>query len=328
MRRTPGANDDYIAGADLAQLYDPADSVPGRRMLAAARTAAATPVAMTAFQVARLRGDIGLAMALLDSLESRGEAPAWQSTLRLILLAATGRPDSALAWAPAGGQARDRAMLLSYLASAPFVPVDTTVLAPARAALDQVPVEGDGGVALELAYLKGLSDLRLGRAGSAMAQAAFLDAAADTLPEALAGSARTWARSIRATAAMEQDDPATALDALGAVDGPITIAHAEGLYTDRTRERYLLGTLLIAAGRPDEAVRWLEHGVKGGIGGLLYLPMSRLRLGEAHEMAGRGEEALAAYGEFLRYFAHAEPSMQPYVRQARSALGRLTGEGQ
>lgn len=328
MRRAPGANEAYLAAADLAELYDPADSVPGRRLLAAARTAPASPVAMIAFQAARQRGDMDLAMAMLDSLESRGEAPAWQPMMRLTMLAATGRPDSAMAWAPAMPEARDRAMLLSYVAAAPFVPVDTTVLAPARAALDQVPVDGDGSGALVLAYLKGLSDLRLGRAESAMSHAALLNAAADTLSDALAGSARAWARSIHATAALEDDDPAAALDALGAVDGPTTIDHAEGFFTDRTRERYLLGTLLLAAGRPDEAVRWLDHGVKGGTGGILYLPMSRLRLGEAHEMAGRGEQALAVYGEFLRYFAHAEPSMQPYVRQARTALGRLSGEGQ
>lgn len=325
MRRIPDGGEYSLALADLAELYQPADSAPGALVLRAAGDALPAAVAGLAFQ-SGVWGEIELSAALLDTLDARGATPPYMAIYRVVMLAGTGRPDSARASVDQIANRTLRPQFEAFLAGAPFLPVaDTAALSRARMAMAEQATT-DPRYRLGLTYLGALADLRLGRNSAALALADTLDAAADTLEVADSASVELWARSIRATAALSRDDAQAALELLGEVDGPITFEHSNGWMLDRSRERYLLATLLIATGRPDEAVPWLEHGIRGGGGAPLYLPMAHLRLGEAHEMGGREPEATLAYGRFLRYFAHAEPSMRPYVRQARDALGRLTGE--
>jgi tetratricopeptide (TPR) repeat protein len=327
QRRAPGVTAGALAYADLMEAHQPGDTVAGRALLERVRESDATLVGSFASSVASSRGEIELGLTLLDTLEARGADFQWIPPLRSLMLAGTGRPDSAGDWLARVSADQSRILLGAMAATAPFVPVDRPRLEALRDSLLALDMNASAAQELSRSYMAALLELRLGRVESALATADSLLSVADTLDAALAESVALWARSIRATAALENEDPAVALEALGEVDGAIPVGLASSLLFDRTRERYLLGTLLVEADRPDEAVRWLEHGIRGATPALLYLPMSQLHLGDAHDRAGRSEEALRAYSRFLRYFAHAEPSMQPFVRRARSALERLTAEG-
>jgi len=58
-----------------------------------------------------------------------------------------------------------------------------------------------------------------------------------------------------------------------------------------------------------------------------YLAVSRYALGEALEAAGDRAGAAEAYGEFIRYWAKADASLQPRVQQARERLALLQKAG-
>ncbi|HEU5304079.1 MAG TPA: protein kinase [Gemmatimonadales bacterium] len=55
----------------------------------------------------------------------------------------------------------------------------------------------------------------------------------------------------------------------------------------------------------------------------LLIPLTYLALGRAYQAGGDREEAEAAYAQFVRLWARADPSLQSYVREARAALGDL-----
>ena len=58
-----------------------------------------------------------------------------------------------------------------------------------------------------------------------------------------------------------------------------------------------------------------------------YLAVSRYALGEALEAAGDRAGAQEAYGEFIRYWAKADASLQPRVQAARERLAQLQKAG-
>ncbi len=48
--------------------------------------------------------------------------------------------------------------------------------------------------------------------------------------------------------------------------------------------------------------------------------------GRVHERLGRRDEAVEAYSLVTAAWQHADPELQPYVAEAKAALGRLAGE--
>lgn len=50
-------------------------------------------------------------------------------------------------------------------------------------------------------------------------------------------------------------------------------------------------------------------------------------IARAYEAAGRPDRAASVYSRFLRFFAEADPEMEPYVEAARRELSRLAAEG-
>jgi len=72
-----------------------------------------------------------------------------------------------------------------------------------------------------------------------------------------------------------------------------------------------------------EGIRRLRYGFDDDYS---YLPFINYLVGRASEAAGDMEGALAAYGQFLRLWDKADPSVQGYVDEAREAMERLTAE--
>jgi hypothetical protein len=59
---------------------------------------------------------------------------------------------------------------------------------------------------------------------------------------------------------------------------------------------------------------------------IMYLPLTFLLAGRALEDAGRRAEAAEAYGQFIRLWKEADPSLQGRVEEAREGLTRVAGE--
>jgi TolB-like protein len=84
---------------------------------------------------------------------------------------------------------------------------------------------------------------------------------------------------------------------------------------------------VVLAARPatrDEGIRRLRYGLSMDP---QYVPIARLALGRALEASGDRAGAIEAYGDFIRFWAKADPSLQPRVQEARDAMARLQKQG-
>jgi tRNA A-37 threonylcarbamoyl transferase component Bud32/TolB-like protein len=82
------------------------------------------------------------------------------------------------------------------------------------------------------------------------------------------------------------------------------------------------------ASRPstrDRGIELLQNAFTSGHE-LLFFPLTFLVAGRALEDAGRRQEAAQSYGQFLRLWSKADPSLQPRVEEAREGLRRTAGE--
>jgi hypothetical protein len=68
-------------------------------------------------------------------------------------------------------------------------------------------------------------------------------------------------------------------------------------------------------GRPDRAAAWYTAAWAH--------PVAHERLGQVYQQQGRPEKAEAAHRRFIKAWMHADPSLRPRVRQARSAIRGL-----
>jgi serine/threonine-protein kinase len=64
-----------------------------------------------------------------------------------------------------------------------------------------------------------------------------------------------------------------------------------------------------------------------GIDEVMGFATAYKRLGELYEARGDRAKAIAYYGRFVELWKHADPELQPSVRDARNRIGRLTAEG-
>ena len=87
------------------------------------------------------------------------------------------------------------------------------------------------------------------------------------------------------------------------------------------------GILASRAETRDKGIGMLQNTFSTGPD-IMYLPLTFLLAGRALEDAGRRPDAAAAYGQFIRLWKNADPSLQPRVAEAREGLKRVTGEAQ
>ncbi len=85
------------------------------------------------------------------------------------------------------------------------------------------------------------------------------------------------------------------------------------------------GILASRAETRDKGIALLQNTFSGG-SDIMYLPLTFLLAGRALEDAGRRAEAAEAYGQFIRLWKNADPSLQSRVEEAREGLQRVTGE--
>jgi len=88
--------------------------------------------------------------------------------------------------------------------------------------------------------------------------------------------------------------------------------------------RLQLGAALAA--RPDSRDQGLKLLHYGFVNDLGVLPVAYLALGRAAEAAGRKEDAIFGYGQFVRLWDKADSSAAFQVQEAKEGLIRMTGE--
>jgi hypothetical protein len=85
----------------------------------------------------------------------------------------------------------------------------------------------------------------------------------------------------------------------------------------------LATTLVTHPATRDEGLRLLRYGFENDIGAL---PVAYYALGRAADAAGRRDDALFGYGQFVKLWDKADPEVRGRVQEAKDALARLAGE--
>jgi tetratricopeptide (TPR) repeat protein len=173
-------------------------------------------------------------------------------------------------------------------------------------------------------YALGLLATRLGEPEAAARAAAQLEA----LPAAdpLAAPARSLAATVRADMALAARRPADAVAALAAVRGtvPLSLSGASPFTEDFAR--FIRGEALLALGKDDDSMRWLENGFGGTADAMTFRAQVLLRLGDIYERKGERQKAIDAYARFVRLWSGCDAPLRPAVVEARARLARLTAE--
>lgn len=276
--------------------------------------------------VANITENFGDALTILE--EGNRRHPDYLPIKRHIALVHASAGQLARAAEIAAEDGRIRTSVGLPVALNPFLPANPARVRALRDEVAGTPEPDDALARARRAYVLGLLDLRLGQDADARAAAELIDSLSAAVDPRDTATVGLLARSVRATAALAAGDAEGALTALGPVDGDMRFHHGFDPLLNRMRERYLLGTLLLEAGRPEEARPWLEHGFEGGDAVLLYRAAVHLRLAEVHQRLGNADGARHHYTAFLRLLDRADPELQPLVQQGRTALLRLTAESE
>ena len=144
-------------------------------------------------------------------------------------------------------------------------------------------------------------------------------------PQAKNDLAFSFARTLEALVAWQEDQPEEALVALDEARLQPTFRQASNspIY-DQVLARYARAEILYAEGRYEEALPWytsLHDGLNTGGEG--YLGPSYLRRAEIYERLGDTENAIKYYTRFIKLWQDADPELQPQVEQARQRLDHL-----
>jgi len=144
------------------------------------------------------------------------------------------------------------------------------------------------------------------------------DSAVRTRPPGQTWWAQHGARAARAYLALARHDSAEALAQL--------LALPDSLCSGCVADRLVKVQLLEARGRDREAAALLDRFPPPL---WLILPSAgfwALERGRVDERLGNRDSAVAAYRFVTDLWLHADPELQPYVTEARTALNRLSGE--
>ncbi|HEX6309516.1 MAG TPA: hypothetical protein VFZ69_15065 [Longimicrobiales bacterium] len=269
----------------------------------------------------RTNGEGAFAAAILAMFEaSRGRLAAAESHIADLM-----RIDAALAH-----------VLRAGFAMTPFIRVTDAELRAIRAAIvqtDSVVPPGTDEYSpaliapLSRIYTIGALSARLGELDEARARAAQLDSV--RVPATWRGYASTLARSLRARIAIAEDRPAAALRLLETVE---VLRPPDVGSTPADIDRYLRIELLLHAGRPAEALQWLDHGLElaGSVAygaRPIYHAIGHVRRAEALEQLGNDDEAIAAYTRFLELWRDADPEYDDLMRSVRQRRDALLSKG-
>ena len=320
------------------------DSVARARLLEEEKVSENRQVQIAARFVATYLGDLASAEQLIRLELAWRHQPAIRQGAQLLLgwlEVGRGRWSSARAGFLAAEQEGAAAGRVhrALAASLPFLVVPRSDLQAVRAEIEAWTPERDPEERTATAtalrphlrlYLLGLLSSRLGQAAEARRYSAELE----RLPAqpGSVGVVRALAQTIRSDVAWQAGDFKGALTALGEVipEIPLELVSVPAYSTEREyaqeHARYLRVAALAALRRDNEALRWLEAGLRGAPNEFVYLaPLSRL-LGEIKERAGDRAAATAQYQRLVQLWQDGDPPQRAAVEEVKARLRRLRGE--
>jgi tetratricopeptide (TPR) repeat protein len=165
-------------------------------------------------------------------------------------------------------------------------------------------------------YLLGLVDANLGRTVEAFHEAGELANAPD--PPGFGSAFVDWSNGIRASSAQADgrtDDALAEAENLELTGWYVTMTPSPML--GRSRERWLLATLLEEAGRIDEALRWYGSFEDFSPYSRAYEAPSHWRRARIYERRGELGRAREHYERFLELWENADVEFRPMVDEAR-----------
>lgn len=170
-------------------------------------------------------------------------------------------------------------------------------------------------------YLRGVLAARSGDLAEAQRLADSLDVSAGT--EGARELARQLATGVRAQRALAEHDTAAALTLLSdlRIEGWYELTFVSPWYAGAL-ERYTLAELLLAAGRPEEALRWYQGLRENTVAELAFAGPSLLREAAIDRQAGRTREAAPLESQFERLWSNADGSFRDTIRTRYARAGR------
>lgn len=174
------------------------------------------------------------------------------------------------------------------------------------------------------AYVLGLLEARLGRPGSALDRARFVESIG--LPADAGSLAQDLALSVRSEVARMEGDSGEALRLLERMEHraayDLIFTEPIGMAAERIRR----GDLLLEAGRYEEALDWYASASDAWHFHVAFLAPGHLGQARAHEALGNREAAAEHYRRFLDLWADADPTMRGPVEEAGARLAALGGD--
>ena len=299
--------------------------------------------------VAMLSGDLAAARSIVESSLRRAPTPREASQL---LYAQAGVELAAGRWR-AGRAALSAASAAGVRAAAPVlkrVPLQVQAMVTALAALPVPPGDVDADRAAVAgwptvidstasaedmparmqpqmrAYLLGLLDARRGAYDEALEHATNIERL--TTPAGAEPVARTLARGVRASVALQRGDPTAALAILGPTNDVVPPIYAAEFRMAEVHARWLRAEALFVLRRDDEALHWYALAnespvVTGAMLELVLATPSHLRRGEIHERRGNAAGARSEYQRFQAMWREADGSARALVASAADRAARL-----
>jgi DNA-binding SARP family transcriptional activator len=193
---------------------------------------------------------------------------------------------------------------------------------PAEVELPAFPAELHPYIRL---YLLGLMNARLGDGAAASRYAAELERPGRATP---AGSfAADEADAVRSEVAWMGGRAEEALAELERAQFWVNSSGLEEMgdspFTTHSHEQFSRAELLHRLGRDTEALAWYRTLASD----FLYTAPAELREAEIYQRRGDGASARVHYARFIELWSDCDADLQPQLRQAREALGRLEKPG-
>ena len=175
-------------------------------------------------------------------------------------------------------------------------------------------------------YLLGLLDARHGAYDVALEHATNIEQL--TTPAGAEPVARTLARGVRASVALQRGDPTAALATLGPTNDVVPPIYAAEFRMSEVHARWLRAEALFALRRDEEALHWYalvneSPVVNGAMLELVLAAPSHLRRAEIHERRGNKAGARTEYQRFQGMWREADDPARALVTSAADRAARL-----
>ncbi|HEX4386548.1 MAG TPA: protein kinase [Myxococcales bacterium] len=221
----------------------------------------------------------------------------------------------------AAGAAGDTAYYLPWIDTLDLVSPSPAQLTKARADAARLDVVKDPTRAAAREYLLGMLALRARDVKAAEASVHALEALPE-LPES--SIVADHALALRARILAARGDPAAALALYD--QQKIFIPDRYTHFYRRPRDHFFRASLLVALGRPREALPLYEALVVQNLIDPVFYPQQQLYMARVYDSLGEKREAIEHYQRFVAMWHDCDPEERPELERAQARLAELLEE--